>query len=443
MRFHDRKEAGRRLARLLEAFREDQPLVLGLPRGGVPVAAEVAAHLDAELDVWVVRKIGAPGREEFGIGAVAEGGAVHVDRDSAHRCGADDEFVHLAIARKKNEVAERVRQLRGKRPSPVVQGRTVIVVDDGIATGVTLRAVLQDLRARNPANLVVAAPVADAHVAQFFRLLADEVVVVHETRDLVAVGNWYEDFEPTGDEEVLALLRSARPHDAPAPWKSEDVRAEVDGVHLEGTITIPSGARGLVLFAHGSGSSRLSPRNHRVAAELNRRGLATFLFDLLTGEEEARDARSAQLRFDIRFLAARLVAVTEWIRRRPDADSLAIGYFGSSTGAAAALAAAADLPSLVRAVVSRGGRPDLAADRLSDVRAATLLVVGGEDDVVLALNRRVLSRLLAQRELVVVPGASHLFEEPGALDAVARLAADWFEVHLFEQAPARMVGGGR
>lgn len=443
MRFRDRREAGQKLARMLDAFRHDSPLVLGLPRGGVPVAAEVASRLGAQLDVWVVRKVGAPGHEEFGIGAVAEGGAVHVDRDCVRASGATDGDVTRGIARKKLEVAERVRTLRGRRGAPHVQGRTVIVVDDGIATGVTLRAVLQDLRARNPANLVVAVPVADAHVAQFLRMLADEVVVVHETRDLGSVGQWYEDFGQVGEEQVEAALRRAARAEGPSPVQNVELCVDLGDARLEGVLTIPSGARSLVLFAHGSGSGRLSPRNHHVAWQLGRRGIGTFLFDLLTGEEEARDARSGQLRFDIGFLARRLAAVTEWIRRRPEAEGLAIGYFGASTGAAAALAAAADLPGIVRAVVSRGGRPDLAAERLSEVRAPTLLIVGEQDDVVLALNRRVLSRIHAPKDLVVVPGASHLFEERGALDAVARLAADWFDEHLGREVEPKSAIAGR
>lgn len=431
MRFHDRRDAGRRLARLLDAYRKDRPLVIGLPRGGVPVAAEVASHLSAELDVWIVRKVGAPGQEEFGIGAVAEGGTVHVDQRSARLVGADEATLAAAVRSKQKEVAERVRLFRGERPAPTVQGRTVIVVDDGIATGGTLRAVLMDLRALAPAHLVVAVPVADASVAQAFRAIADEVIVVRETSSLGAVGNWYEDFSPTQDEEVLALLDLAHPAaDAAEAVEDLEVRVELKDADLQGTLTIPAGATALVMFAHGSGSSRRSPRNRRVAAELNRRGLGTFLFDLMTSDEELRDARGGELRFDIDFLAGRLVATTDWLRRRPEAHRLAIGYFGASTGAAAALVAAADLPSVICAVVSRGGRPDLAGDRLADVRAPTLLIVGGDDDVVLELNRQALARLQGRKELMVVPGATHLFEEPGALEKVAQLAGDWFEAHL-------------
>jgi dienelactone hydrolase len=184
-----------------------------------------------------------------------------------------------------------------------------------------------------------------------------------------------------------------------------------------------------VVFAHGSGSSRHSPRNAHVARCLQECGLGTLLFDLLTTQEERDDAESGAYRFDVQLLAARLVAATEWLAARPGTPP-ELGYFGASTGAAAALIAAAELPHAVRAVVSRGGRPDLAGEALSRVRAATLLIVGGEDTVVLDLNEQALRNLRCEKELAVVPGATHLFEEPGALDTVAHRAARWFTQHL-------------
>jgi dienelactone hydrolase len=194
-------------------------------------------------------------------------------------------------------------------------------------------------------------------------------------------------------------------------------------------LVAPEEPGGIVLFAHGSGSSRLSPRNTYVAGILQDSGFATLLFDLLTEEEERIDAHTSELRFDIPFLTSRLVAATQWTLRQPGLHGLGIGYFGASTGAAAALSAAAQHPG-VAAVVSRGGRPDLAGAALPDVRAATLLIVGGNDRQVLALNRSALAQLRAQARLEIVPGATHLFVEPGALEAVARLAADWFAAHL-------------
>jgi dienelactone hydrolase len=204
------------------------------------------------------------------------------------------------------------------------------------------------------------------------------------------------------------------------------------GIHLPSDIALPDHACGLVLFAHGSGSSRHSPRNIRVAGILNRASIATVLIDLLTEEEEVRDQVTAELRFDIPLLGRRLVAITDWIARQRTLESLGIGYFGASTGAAAALVAAAERPEIVRAVVSRGGRPDLAGPSLARVTAPTLFIVGARDETVLHLNRVAIAQLPAEteRQLLIVPGATHLFEEPGTLDSVAASAKDWFRQYL-------------
>jgi putative phosphoribosyl transferase len=208
------------------------------------------------------------------------------------------------------------------------------------------------------------------------------------------------------------------------------VQVPAGSVTLEGNLTLPEESRAIVLFAHGSGSSRHSPRNRYVARVLNEAKLATLLIDLLTLHEEVVDARTAQLRFDIDLLAERLIDATDWLTQFPDTKHLRIGYFGASTGAAAALAAAAVRPDAVRAIVSRGGRPDLAGAALTRVQAPTLLIVGEHDDQVVQLNRQALAQLRCEKRLVIVPGATHLFEEPGALDEVARLARDWFQRHL-------------
>jgi len=202
------------------------------------------------------------------------------------------------------------------------------------------------------------------------------------------------------------------------------------GVLLETDVVIPESAQGVVLFAHGSGSGRLSPRNRYVAGELNSAGLATVLADLLTAEEERVDARTRELRFDIGLLTARVVALTDWLAGNETTAGLGVGLFGASTGAAAALAAAATRPTRVQAVVSRGGRPDLAGELLHLVRQPTLLIVGARDTVVIELNRAAMRQLAGEARLEIVPGASHLFAEPGALEQAARLARDWFRRHL-------------
>lgn len=211
-----------------------------------------------------------------------------------------------------------------------------------------------------------------------------------------------------------------------------DVQILSTGVRLEGMVSIPQDASGLVVFVHGSGSSRHSPRNQYVARELQEGGLATLLFDLLTPEEEQIDERTRHLRFDIDLLARRTAGALEWLDLQPYARELKRGLFGSSTGAAAALIAAAELPEKVDAVVSRGGRPDLAGAALPRVQAPTFLIVGGYDKVVINLNEHALARMQPgdDKRLVIVPGASHLFEEPGKLEEAARLARDWFQEHL-------------
>jgi putative phosphoribosyl transferase len=210
----------------------------------------------------------------------------------------------------------------------------------------------------------------------------------------------------------------------------ELVHVTAGPVRVQGNLVVPEGATGMVVFAHGSGSSRLSPRNRAVARELQNRGLGTLLIDLLTEEEEAVDVRTAHLRFDISLLAERLEGATDWITLQHAMRHLRVGYFGASTGAAAALVAAASRPDAVGAVVSRGGRPDLAARALAGVQAPTLLIVGGRDFPVIRMNEEALALLTCEKKLTIVPGATHLFEEPGALEQVARLAGDWFLRHL-------------
>jgi putative phosphoribosyl transferase len=205
---------------------------------------------------------------------------------------------------------------------------------------------------------------------------------------------------------------------------------------LEGSLCLAQNVKGLVIFAHGSGSSRHSPRNQYVARVLQSEGMGTLLFDLLTTDEEVIDETTGRLRFDIQFLANRLIEVTDWLPGYLGAENLKLGYFGASTGAAAALVAAAERPKLIQVVVSRGGRPDMAEKALPWVKAPTLLIVGGEDFTVIEMNREALNRLRSEKTLVIVPGATHLFEEPGALEEVARLAASWFLRH-FNEKPAR------
>ncbi|TKA10228.1 phosphoribosyltransferase family protein [Actinacidiphila oryziradicis] len=414
MLFADRIEAGRLLAAELDHLRGRDVVVLGLPRGGVPVAAQVAEALGAPLDVSVVRKLGVPYQPEVGMGAIGEGGVRVVNRDVMHMAHVSNDELALVEDRERLELARRARRFRGNRPPVRIEGRTVIVVDDGVATGSTARAACRIARAGGAARVVLAVPVAPHDWAARLGDDADELVAVQTPRRLSSIGEWYADFTQTSDDEVIAYLTRTA--------KDGEVAVEAGSLRLDGQLTLPEQAVGIVVFAHGSGSSRHSPRNRFVATELNQAGLGTLLLDLLTEEEEL-DRDNV---FDTGLLAARLTAATRWLR---DRHNLPIGYFGASTGAAAALSAAAEAGSAIAAVVSRGGRPDLAA-RLPDVTAPTLLIVGGHDDLVLHLNRRAQAQLRCENRLHVVPGATHLFEEPGALRQVAGLACEWFTDHM-------------
>lgn len=416
--FDDREHAAERLLESLLAYRGQHPLVLAIPRGGVPIGRLLADRLGGELDVVLVRKLGAPGQEEFAVGAVAEDGDAWVAAH-AERAGADSGYLAQEAQRQRAVIARRRELYSPHRQALDPAGRTVIVVDDGLATGATMRAALVALRARHPAKLVCAVPVASPRSVAEIRPLCDDVVYVAAPREFAAVSQYYRDFPPVEDAEVVRLLKQCPPMEGEA----RAVRIPVDGVRLDGDLEVPPGAAGLVIFAHGSGSSRFSPRNRQVASTLREHGLATLLFDLLDTHEDTTVAA----RFDIARLSARLEAVVTWATHQPDVARLPVGLFGASTGAAAALTVAARLPRVILAVVSRGGRPDLAGHAvLGDVQAPTLLIAGSADTDVVALNKSALASMNRAVELVLVPGATHLFDEPGALEQVALLASAWF-----------------
>lgn len=484
MPFLDRADAGRRLAGALLKLRGQDVVVLALPRGGVPVAAEVARALHAPLDVVVVRKLGVPVQPELGMGAIGEDGVRIINPDVVQMAQVTAGQLAAVEERERHELARRALRFRGDRPPVPVAGRTAIIVDDGIATGSTARAACQATRARGAVRVVLAVPVAPPSAGASLAADADEVICVETPPYFSAIGEWYQDFTQTSDEDVVRLLeRSDRdsgpqawqappswqaagpvagngPGGTPAtgsgaagpqrareggpagPWPASggapagpgpgtggwdgEVVVTAGPLALAGQLTVPPDPAGLVVFAHGSGSSRDSPRNRYVARVLTEAGLGTLLFDLLTQDEE-EDRGNV---FDIPLLARRLAAATGWLRQHPAAAGHRIGYFGASTGAAAALLAAAEPGSEAAAVVSRGGRPDLAMPRLAEVRAPTLLIVGSLDTTVLELNRTAAEHLVCENQLAVVPGATHLFEEPGTLDRAAGLARDWFIRHL-------------
>jgi putative phosphoribosyl transferase len=501
-RYLDRIDAGWRLGERLRYLDGQDVVVLGLPRGGVPVAAGVAHALRAPLDIIIVRKLGVPHQPEFAMGALGEGGVRIINDEVVDMAGVTPEELAAIEERERAELERRAHRFRAGRPPVPVAGRTVVVVDDGIATGSTARAACRVARAHGAARIILAVPVGHSDAIASLRPDADEVICLTEPRSLMAIGEWYEDFSQTSDQEVINILSDAAaargavgqaapagpagpaepglagaagpgsgsaagpglagaagpgsgsaagpgPAGAAGPGSgsaaagtgSDPSAAAVRGAataglgptdreivlpagtaELAGHLTVPAQAAGLVLFVHGSGSSRHSPRNRLVAGALNSAGLGTLLFDLLTPAEELDRGNV----FDIELLAGRLLDVT----RQLDRPGTRICYFGASTGAAAALWAAAEPGCEIAAVVSRGGRPDLAGPRLPLVRAPTLLIVGGADELVLDLNARAQQQLRCENRLAVIPGATHLFEEPGALPAAAELARDWFTGHL-------------
>ena len=441
--FHDRRDAGRRLAERVAALELEAPIVIALPRGGVPVAFEVARRLGAPLDVVVVRKLGAPGAPEFGVGALGEGGVRLVNAAALAALGITESELGEVVAREQEELERRLGRYRGDRAPVPLEGRTVVLVDDGVATGGTAIVGARVLRARGARRIVLAVPVGPPELGERVADVVDELVQLEAPHGFFAVGQAYERFGQTADDEVRALLEAAHETREPAPLADPPAHRATGGAdwmrvrrlsiavpagaaRLPGELAVPPVPLGLVIFVHGSGSSRLSPRNRQVATALNGKRLATLLFDLLT-VEESLDRDNV---FDIDLLSERLLAALDWAQAEPEARSLPLGCFGASTGAAAALQAAARAPGAVRAVVSRGGRPDLAAPWLTRVQAPTLLIVGGHDHVVHTLNVEARAAMRCPSELAVIPGATHLFEEPGALDEVARLAGEWFARHL-------------
>ena len=410
MAFENRRTAGAALAARLISFTGPDTVVVGLPRGGVPVASEVARRLGAPLDVLIVRKVGVPFHREVAMGAVGEDGVtVRNDEVIRHAAISEQAFARAERA-ERNEVERRAARFRRDRPRPSLAGATVVIVDDGIATGATALAAVQVARRHGAGRVVVATPVASPEACALLERVADDVIVLQSPEDFVAVGRWYRDFSETSDDEVERILTEHTDTAAPAaviasgsaPPQRRDEEVEItapDGVTIQGHLHVPDDAWGTVVFAHGSGSSRFSHRNIAVADVLHAAGIATLLIDLLT-EREATDRDNV---FDIDLLAARLLAAAAWLRTQPDLAARPVGYFGASTGGAAALVAAATPGATIAALVSRGGRPDLAGSALERVHAPTLLIVGGDDTVVLGLNRLAAARLGAPHRLAVIP----------------------------------------
>jgi len=454
MLFRDRYDAGRQLAaEVLQRGYEDA-VVLGLPRGGIPVAAKVAEALGLPLDVLMVAKLGLPTQPEFALGAIGEDGVRVIDTSTCEAYGISNAELVRVDAEKRLELNRKARLYRRGSPAIPLQGHTAILVDDGVATGSTAAAASLVARKLGARQVVLAVPVGSPHAIQELRSQLDEVICLRTPEQFRAVGQWYVDFAATPDEQVVDLLQrqrrllegsqdSARQVD-PEPeaaglsiglgvevpvWRSQvdrEVEISVNSARLAGHLSVPEHPLGVVLFAQGSGNSGHRDRNRAVAAVLNQAGIATLILDLLRPEEQKVRANE----FDLPLLGKRLLLASEWLEEQPQTIGLDLGYFGVSTGAGAALWAAADHSARVTAVVSLGGRPDLAGWRLRDVRSSTLMIVGSHDPHALQLNGAAAERLQCEFDCALVPGASHMFEEAGTLEVAAGLARDWFVEHF-------------
>jgi putative phosphoribosyl transferase len=458
----DREHGGRLLARELGYIRAEGPIVLGVARGGVPVALEVARALEAPLDLLAVQKVGAPECPEYTVAAVAEGGEVYVRRDALREVGMTDADAAELAGRALSELAQRVRAYRGDTPPLDLAGRTVVLVDDGVATGATACAAARAVKRRGPARVVLAAPVVPAAAAPALRREFDEVVAIDWPRPFVALGIWYEHFEPVSDEAVMGCIRLAGVHfprrladrvwdgEPPQPAEAEPsttLGAEVLAIPCQGAspgfiesdLVLPVGAKGIVVFS--TGSIRESPRYRLISRALHHAGLATLRCDLVTSAERRTAATRAPV--DSKVLTSRVATVIRWLSAYPVTRGMHRGLYGAGAGAEAALVAVAKEPKLVEAVVVRAGQLDTVPTlTLASIHVPVLLVVGSRDGNVLSANRDALAHL-ASADLAVVPGATDLFGEPGALEAVARLAADWFKRCLERAAalgPARPLG---
>lgn len=420
--FRNRIDAGQRLAESLKGYQGSDAVVLGIPRGGVPVAAEVARSLGLPLDVAVARKLGAPGQPELAIGACTANGGLYLNDDLIHDLGVGEAYLDREVERKRAEARDRELRFRGGRPSPALTGRIVILVDDGLATGATIRAAVQSVRRAGPSKLVAAVPVGAPESCASLRGEVDELVCLWEPDGFMAVGQFYRDFSPTEDDEVERILREA----------SRDTHREVTfrnsrGRRLAGTLLLPRDAERppVVLFAHGFNSSRRSSRNLMIAERLVASGIAAFLIDF-TGhgdsEGDIRDATVEQMADDLR-------SAIDYISAEAAVDAERIGLSGSSSGGIVSAREAA-WDERVRVLVLRSVPAEDLFEAAARIRATTLVIAGANDIPIVEEDRALADVIAGPHHFDVVPHAGHLFERPGEMERVTDLSVDWFVSHL-------------
>jgi predicted phosphoribosyltransferase/pimeloyl-ACP methyl ester carboxylesterase len=418
--FRDRTDAGRQLAVAVKEKGYVRPVVLGIPRGGVPVAAEVARAVNGELAVVVARKLGAPGNPELAIGATTETGASYVNTATALAVGASQHYIESETERQRQE-AQRREQLFNSHRRPSVRDRTVVIVDDGVATGATAIAAVRSLKAEGAARVVLAIPVGPPEMVEFLRSEADEVICLREEENFWAVGQFYIDFEAVSDDEVLRTLNQYKAPVAADPSR----RAEVvrDGVRLVAVLATPSGTGPfpVVIFVHGLGSGKDSPRNTTIAAHLVDAGMATLLFDLSGHGESSTDHVGGMGAY-----VADLEAIFAWTGQQPEVRPDLVGIAGSSLGATIAVAALIEGRTAPAAMVLRA--PPLEPADFGRINVPSLVLVGSNDPLFRDTETGV--RGHPSLTLAVVNGAGHLFEEPGTLEQALDLTVGWFKDRL-------------
>jgi predicted phosphoribosyltransferase/alpha/beta superfamily hydrolase len=431
MLFRDRKQAGEKLAAALKEKGFQRPVVLGIARGGVPVAAEVARALDGELAVVVARKLGAPGNPELAIGATTETGVSYINTAVAAAAGADARYIEAEKARQVQE-AHRREELFDRHRRPPARGRTVIVVDDGIATGATAIAAVRSIKAEGAERVVLAIPVGPPEMVELLRGEADEVVCLDEDAGFWAVGQYYLDFGQVSDAEVLQTLEAFAAEAAADP--AHRVQITRDSVRLAGILTTPAGTGPfpLVLFVHGLGSGKDSPRNLVIASHLVDAGLATLLFDLSGHGESTTDPHDG-----FNAYVSDVEAAYAWAVRQDAVAPERIGIAGSSLGASVAAAAVARGRLNPKTMVLRA--PPMEPEDFRRVSVPSLVLIGANDPL-----RRHVEHAIAgcpRLTLSVVEGASHLFEEPGALEEALTRTVAWFSAKLLRLSPSAAAAG--
>lgn len=446
MPFTDRTDAGRRLAQALAPFEDKNPLVVALPRGGVPVGYEVARSLGAPLDVLVTRRLLAPGDENVNIGAIGPGGVRYLDTAKIRDLGITDGQLEDLAADASAEVEARSRRFRGTSRPLSVRGRIVILVDDGIMDDASARLAARILRSLGPKRLILATPVAPPRTLEVLRDEVDGLVFLVSPEDVGSLDTWYREYPEISDGDVETYLHEAhkdleriaekgrRPPEVrvepPPAMAQRAVKIEVGDKTLNGLLAIPEDAKGVVLFGHSSGSNRYTPRNQQLAEQLREAGLATLLVDLLTPEEAAEDVRTQRYRSDIGTLARRVIGAIDWLAEQANTKVLPVAAYGTGTSAALGVVAARQRPERVQALIGRSGRMDLVQSALDEIEVPMLLIVGEEDTETLEINREALQALAGPAELMLVPETGPIFEAPEVIEMMAEGIAGWCHQHL-------------